>query len=143
MYHTFYSFPLGKAWVKGYLFPLLILLLCISCNMETKAERYAREARETTALCPMAIVEVTVMDSLTYTPDTHCFTYYYKVSGIEDSLLRANEESFRRQIIDLILNSTDMIPYVQDGMTFRYVYRTSATGTPVMDIVYESSKEKE
>ena len=58
-------------------------------------------------------------------------------------MLRANEESFRRQIIDLILNSTDMIPYVQDGMTFRYVYRTSATDTPVMDIVYESSKEKE
>ena len=78
------------------------------------------------------------MDSMTYTATNNRFTYYYKVSGIADSLLTANEPMFRRQILDRLLNATDMLPYVQDKVSFRYVYRTGVNDTPVMDFLYES-----
>lgn len=119
-----------------------MLPLCAACHhKETKAERYTREARETTAQCPMAIDANTMMDSMTYTPSTHRFTYYYKVSGVSDSVLTANTEMLRQQILDRLLNATDMIPYIQDGITFRYVYRTDTTAAPIMDFVYESLKQ--
>lgn len=138
MHKTFHPFPFGK--VRDVFLSLLLCVATLSCHKETKPERYARDARETTAQCPMAIDANTVMDSMTYTPTDHRFTYYYMVSGIADSVLRANEEMFRRQILERLMNSTEMLPYIQDGVSFRYVYRTSATGAPVMDFVYESAK---
>ena len=127
-----------RAW-RGICLSSLIFL-CAACHKETKAERYAREARGTTAQCPMAIDANTVMDSMTYTPSTHRFTYYYKVNGVADSVLTDNAEMLRQQILDRLLNATDMIPYIQDGVTFRYVYRTDTTVAPVMDFVYDSLK---
>lgn len=138
MYNTFHSLPLRRAW-RGICLSSLIFL-CAACHKETKAERYAREAREATAQCPMAIDANTVMDSMTYTPSTHRFTYYYKVNGVADSVLTDNAEMLRQQILDRLLNATDMIPYIQDGVTFRYVYRTDNTVAPVMDFVYDSLK---
>jgi len=129
---------LRRAW-RGICLSSLIFL-CAACHKETKAERYAREARGTTAQCPMAIDANTVMDSMTYTPSTHRFTYYYKVNGVADSVLTDNAEMLRQQILDRLLNATDMIPYIQDGVTFRYVYRTDTTVAPVMDFVYDSLK---
>ena len=142
--NTFHPLLLGKTWRKAW-FLSLILLFFTACHKETKAERYAREAKETTAQCPMAIDASTVMDSMTYTVTDNRFTYYYKVNGIADSLLKANEPMFRRQILDRLLNATDMLPYVQDKVSFRYVYRTGLNDTPVMDFLYESPllQEKE
>lgn len=136
MYKIFHSRPLRRIW-KGICLSSLLFLLT-ACHKETKAERYAREAKETTAQCPMAIDVSTVMDSMIYTATNNRFTYYYKVSGITDSLLKANEPMFRRQILDRLLNATDMLPYVQDKVSFRYVYRTGMNNTPVMDFVYEN-----
>ena len=82
----------------------------------------------------MSIDSNTTLDSMTYSAIDHRFTYYYKVQGIEDSVLKSQEPSFRSQILDRLLNTTDMIPYVQDGISFRYVYRTKASGNPIMDI---------
>lgn len=138
MYNTFHSLPLRRAW-RGICLSSLIFL-CAACHKETKAERYAREAREATAQCPMAIDANTVMDSMTYTPSTHRFTYYYKVNGVADSVLTDNAEMLRQQILDRLLNATDMILYIQDGVTFRYVYRTDTMVAPVMDFVYDSLK---
>ena len=138
MHKTFHPFPLRK--VRDVVLSLLLCVATLSCHKETKPERYARDARETTAQCPMAIDANTVMDSMTYTPSTHRLTYYYKVNGVADSVLTDNAEMLRQQILERLLNATDMIPYIQDGVTFRYVYRTDTTAEPVMDFVYDSLK---
>ena len=139
MHKRFHPFLWSKVWRGVFLSSLLIH--CAACHKETKAERYTREARETTAQCPMAIDANTMMDSMTYTPSTHRFTYYYKVNGVSDSVLTTNAEMLRQQILDRLLNATDMIPYIQDGVTFRYVYRTDTTAAPILDFVYESLKQ--
>ena len=117
-----------------------VQMLVSACRKETRTERYAREARETTAQCPMAIDANTVMDSMVYMTDTHCFTYYYKVYGVPDSILIANKEFYRRQILDRLLNSPDMLPYIQDKVSFRYIYRMGASSNvePMMDFLYDS-----
>lgn len=124
--------------MKKLLIPATVALIFVACHKETKADRYAREAHETTAQCPMAIDANTVMDSMVYTPTDHRFTYYYKVNGVADSILKANEEMLCQQIRERLMNATDMVPYIQDGLSFRYVYHTRATGAPVMDFVYDS-----
>ena len=136
MYKRFHVLSQKNAWRVSCL--CSFILLVVACHKETKAERYAREAKETTAQCPMAIDANTTMDSMTYTLDTHRFTYYYTLNGISDSLLLANEELFRQQIHERLLNSTDLLPYIQDHMSFRYVYRTATSSTPLMDFVYEN-----
>lgn len=117
------------------------MFVILSCHKETKTERYAREARETTAQCPMSIDANTTMDSMVYVPSDHRFTYYYKVNGVTDSTLKTNEEMLRQQIHERLLNAPDMLPYIQDGLSFRYVYHTNdSTNAPVLDFVYESTK---
>lgn len=119
---------------------IFVQMLASSCLRETKNERYAREARETTAQCPMAIDANTVMDSMTYTLDTHRFTYYYKVRGVSDSILIVNKEFYRQQILERLLNSPNMIPYIEDKVSFRYIYRIDSAfnAEPVMDFLYDS-----
>ena len=128
MYKAFHSFPLGK--VRDGVC-ILTLLLVVACHKDTKAVRYAREAIHTTAQCPMA------MDA-----NLNRFTYYYMVNGISDSILIAGEQLLRQQVIDRLLNATDMIPYLQDGVSFRYVYRTSPTPHPLLDFTYENPSQK-
>lgn len=115
-----------------------ILLFIAACHKETKAERYAREAKETTAQCPMTMDVNTTLDSMTYSVTNHRFTYYYMVNGISDSFLVANEQRLRQQVIDRLLNATDMIPYIKDGVSFRYVYRTDSFSKQLLDFTYEN-----
>lgn len=139
MHKSFHSVPLVK--VRDGVLSLLLCVVTLSCHKETKAERYAREARETTLQCPMAIDANTTMDSMVYTPSDHRFTYYYKVNGVADSILLANKEMLRQQIHNRLLNAPDMLPYIHDGLSFRYVYHTNdSTSAPVLDFVYESTK---
>ena len=139
MYKAFHSFPLGK--VRDGVC-ILTLLLVVACHKDTKAVRYAREAIHTTAQCPMAMDANTTLDSMTYTASLNRFTYYYMVNGISDSILIAGEQLLRQQVIDRLLNATDMIPYLEDGVSFRYVYRTSPTPHPLLDFTYENPSQK-
>ena len=141
MYKRFYTHPsLVNVCRRACLCSLLLFI--VACHKETKAERYAREAKETTAQCPMAMDVNTMLDSMTYTSANHRFTYYYMVNGISDSLLVANEQMLRQQIINRLLNATDMIPYLKDGVSFRYVYRTDSLSEPVLDFTYENKAQQ-
>ena len=115
----------------------ILLLLAASaslcgCMRETKPERYAREAREVTAQCPMALDFYTTMDSMTYVEADNRFCYYYTVSQLSDSLLLAQREALRPQLRDKLLNAPEMRPYIEDGMAFSYVYR-NAEGETLME----------
>lgn len=112
------------------------LVLATACHKETKAERYAREASETTRQCPMAVDANTVMDSMVYVKHENGFSYYYIVNDIPDSVLLANQAMFKSQILDRLKNSLDMRPYLLDSMTFRYIYRTKPEGQPLMSFTY-------
>jgi hypothetical protein len=50
----------------------------------------------------------------------------------------ANEQRLRQQVIDRLLNATDMIPYIKDGVSFRYVYRTDSFPPQLLDFTYEN-----
>ena len=90
----------------------------------------------------MAMDANTTLDSMTYTVANHRFTYYYMVNGISDSFLVANEQMLRQQVIDRLLNATDMIPYIKDGVSFRYVYRTDSFSESLIDFTYENKAQQ-
>lgn len=118
---------------------LMAMGLSISaCHRETKAERYMREARELTAQCPMTLDLCTQMDSMTYSLDAHSFTYYYTVSNISEEVLLAQREELYGQLRQRLLNAPEMQAYINDGMSFRYVYRSD--GKVLMQFLFESAE---
>lgn len=111
-------------------------MLATACKQETKAERYAREAREVSAQCPMALDICTTMDSMTYAKADNSFSYHYTVSSVSDSLLLAQRDELELQTLGQLQNAPEMRPYIEDRMTFRYIYRSSETGNPLMEFVF-------
>lgn len=108
------------------LLPLIGLLLSATgCRrQESKIERYMREAREVTEQCPMMLDACTQMDSLTYEEYGHHFTYNYTVINVHDSILLNQQTELREQLLQRLVNSPEMRPYMEDLMNFYYIYRS-------------------
>lgn len=120
---------------KIYVISLLVAMICGSCQ-EKKARRYAREAEEMTKICPIMLGRYIQMDSVHYLEPTNEFVYYY----LMDSLMTMeylNPESVRQELLNRMKNSPEMMPYIQDSMTFRYVYRSAPSCEVVMDFRFE------
>lgn len=101
---------------------------------ESKQERYAREAHEMTLQCPIQLDAYTVLDSMAYSPEAHCMTYFYKVSNLADSFLLENRSQMEMELRQKVFNSTETLPYLEDKVTLRYVYHTDSTSA-LLDFV--------
>lgn len=110
----------------GLFFPAFLFFMLVGC-VESKQERYLRAARELNAQCPMQLDAYTAIDSMVYTPAVHSLTYYYRVSNVADSVLLQQREQLEVELWKGILNSTEMLPYIEDKVTFCYCYRTDST----------------
>ena len=91
------------------------ILLFASCNFESFEKRCAREAEEyTTRHCPRRMNKYTVMDSLTFNPETKTFGYYYTLEGdLDNDSIITNEiaDSFREQLKKELINSVELKAY--------------------------------
>ncbi len=100
---------------KYFCFLAFILLLTTAC-IESKRETYVQEAKEYTAMCPMALDEKTTIDSMTYDAERNAFVYHYTMG----TLLIADGESLKVELCQELLNSPAMLPYLKDSVTFVY-----------------------
>lgn len=120
---------------KIYLISMLAAMICGSCQ-EKKTELYAREAKEMTEQCPMILGKYIRMDSVAYFEPTNEFVYYYMMDS-QMSMDSIEPKYVRQELLNQIKNSPEMMPYIKDSMTFRYVYRTASSGEVVMDFRFE------
>ena len=112
-------------------------LLTISCQ-ESLEERAAREANDYTAKhCPAPVAKGVVMDSMTFTTDSHTFSYYYKLSGVIDDTAYIARNNPQKLLLQQVRNSTHLKLYKEAGYNFRYVYTsTKNSGTKLFDATY-------
>ena len=108
------------------------LLLFGSCHRVSRYEKIAREARELTRKqCPFDVDPYTRLDSFTFDASTLRYYYNYTVWGMldNDSIFTPEAcERFRRQTIDEIRSSIQLLGYKEAGLTL--VYRYYSTSEP-------------
>ncbi len=125
--------------MKQTLLFIAVVLLAASCRENFDA-RYAREAREyTQKYCPIQKEEHNTLDSTVYDIPTRTYYHYYTLSGpwaaaqsIEN--LQGQSEILRGHLIEELNNSIEWKGHKENGITFAYVYRSAASGEPVLNI---------
>lgn len=115
--------------MKRILFVCTLLSVWTACHQETREERFAREARELTKQCPIAVDTNTYLDSLVYDKTNSSYQYYYSLHGADDEQLTdlVTHPSFIGKIKSNVVNSVDMKPYKDAGMVFIYHYYSKAS----------------
>ena len=116
------------------------LLPFSACRRETKDERFRREYEQFTQKeCPKDVNELTRMDSITYDIASRTLTEYYTVWGtLEVDSFYTDDivADLREDILKSIKSSIQLKPYKDEGINFRYLYRSRATGEQIVELSY-------
>ncbi len=118
---------------KAILPTLLAALLCAACQ-ESFDKRLQREAREYTERhCPAEPEPGTRLDSVTYTPFTKEYALCYTLSPENERTVRENSALMRHSLRESLASNVEYKELKKRGVTFRFVYRSAATGRTVYD----------
>lgn len=116
-----------------------LLYICLfayvfaSCQ-EDFDKRLQREAQEfTETKCPMEPETGTRLDSTTYDPQSHIYTRWFSLSQQNEAAVLANAPLLRRSLVHQLIDDVDFKAVKENGVTFRYVYRSLQTGKIVYD----------
>ena len=116
------------------------LLFCGACKRETKDEKFQRDFQQFTAKeCPKFVDPYTRLDSACYDIESRTLSYHYTVQDVLDNDTIYTEElveSFQSDIQKGLKNSIDLKTYKDEGITFRYDYRSATTGKMLMTLTF-------
>lgn len=117
---------------------IFALALTATACQESMEERCLREARDfTDKQCPVRIDQYTVMDSMTFDPQTHTITYAYTLGGrLDDSVVVMGVHP-REALLKQLRNATNLQLYKEAGYSFRYTYFSAKEkGARLFEAVY-------
>ena len=118
-----------------------MLLAFCACKRETKDEQFKSVFEQFTQTeCPKFMDESTRMDSICYDIETRTLTEYYTVmNSLDNDSVYANEQlinSFRETMLKGLKGSIQLKRYKDEGITFRYHYRSDSTGKTRLELIY-------
>lgn len=115
-------------------FPLLAgAALCAACQ-EPFDKRLEREARDFTEKhCPSEPEPGTRLDSATYTPARREYALWYTLSPDNERTLRDNSTLMRYHLRESVSGNVAYKELKKQGITFRFVYRSAASGRTLYD----------
>lgn len=118
-----------------------ILVAFSACKRETKDEKFKRDFELFTQKdCPKLMDPCTRMDSVCYDIGSRTMTEYYTVmSDLDVDSIYANEkvmESFRETMLKGLKSSIQLKKYKDEGISFRYLYRSLSTGEVRLELIY-------
>lgn len=109
-----------------------VLLSATGCRRATRDDALLREAQTFTRNeCPKRIDRFTMMDSMTYAPESRTMTYSYTIDGDLDhaELYTASFlEEFRSNMVRDVKNSIALRRMKEERLTFVYRYVSKSTG---------------
>ena len=110
---------------KKSIITLIIATLTITSCQESLNEKCARECQlYTQKNCPAQIDNHTIIDSLTFDPQSRTIHYYYTLTGIADREGVMEEINGLQILKDNLKNSTAMKVYKENHYNFTYTYRS-------------------
>ena len=115
--------------MKRILFIITMLGSFLAACQGTREEKFAREAQKLTKQCPMVMDGNTDLDSLIYDQTNSLYQYYYSLHGFndEDFTTLIAHPSFIERIKENVVNSVEMKPYKDAGLTFVYRYYSKSS----------------
>lgn len=109
-----------------------VLMSATGCRRASRDEALMHEAQTFTRNeCPKRIDRFTVMDSMTYAPESRTMTYSYTIDGDLDNaeLYTASFlEQFRSDMVRDVKNSIALRRMKENRLTFVYRYVSQSTG---------------
>lgn len=119
----------------------LALLVCGACKRETKHEKFHQDFLQFTQKeCPKQIDPYTRLDSVVYNIEMRTLTEYYTVSDkLDDDSIYANGQimsNFRETMLKGLKGSIQLKQYKDEGITFRYEYRSITTGEVKLELSF-------
>jgi len=118
-----------------------ILASFSACKRESKDEKFKRDFELFTQKdCPKLMDPCTRMDSVCYDIGSRTMTEYYTVMGeLDDDSIYADEKvmgTYRETLQNGLKSSIQLKPYKDEGISFRYVYRSLSTGETRLELIY-------
>ena len=118
----------------------LALFTCGACKRESKDEKFQRDFQQFTQKeCPKFVDPCTRLDSACYDIESRTLSYHYTVQDMLDDEKIYTEETnnaFYDDILKGLKNSIQMKSYKDEGITFRYDYRSITTGKMLLVLTY-------
>ena len=112
-----------KAWI----ITAMLALALTSCQ-ESLEDKCAKEAAEfTRKKCPARIDENIVIDSMTFSRNSHTLAYWYHLEGVADTSAIFQKLNLKKTLTYELKNTTNMKSYKDAGYNFRYVYCSGKT----------------
>lgn len=110
---------------KKSIITLIIATMTITSCQESLNEKCARECQlYTQKNCPAQIDNHTIIDSLTFDPQSRTIHYYYTLTGVADSVGLLTHEEVHTALKDQLRNTTMMRTYKEEGFNFAYTYHS-------------------
>ena len=134
---------LMKLLYKTALF-IIISAMIDSCGHENVDDRAAREAKEYTEKnCPTPPLNFTRTDSMTFDRGTRTLTYFMSLVDKADNAdaINSNRAKLRKELLNGIINATNLKVYKDGGLSFRYVFRSGSTPSKTLFDVKFTKKE--
>ena len=132
------------AMKNKFIFFLTAFLLLSSCQVDFDNHLKRETESYTHKHCPMRIEEGNTLDSMTYDINTRTLTRWHTLSGIMDS--PASREAFanhpdliRNQLLMELRGDVEKQTCKDEGIFFRYVFRSSATGQNIFTTTFSLS----
>ena len=126
------------------LLSITLAALCLTACQESLEEKCAKEAKVYTAKnCPSKIDENIIIDSMTFERSTHTLHYYYRMTGIADSVGVLSIEGVKSTLVKDLRNTTAMKAYKDAGYSFAYTYRSDKhPDTSLYDVLIRAEDYK-
>ena len=120
---------------------ILSAFLSLTACQESFDKRLQREARDFTENhCPQEPEPGTQLDSTTYAPNERVYTLWYSLAPGNETAIRERTELLHQLLLHELVADVNYINLKNEGITFRYVYRSQQTGA----LIYETQiKAKE
>ena len=110
------------------------------CSRETKDEKFKRDFQLFTQKeCPKFVDESIRMDSICYDIQDRTLTEYYTVTDRLDNDSIYTEtlvEAYQEMLLKGLKNSIQWKVYKDEGITFRYDYRSATTGKVLLELTF-------
>lgn len=123
---------------------LCTLIVCGACKQETKDEQFKKEFEQFTQKeCPKYVDLCILLDSTIYDIKSRTLNYHYTLEDELDHDTIYDEKAknlFHENILKSLKTSIQHKPYKDEGITFRYIYRSNSTGKTLLELTFTAEQ---
>lgn len=115
--------------MKKIIFGTCVLMCILTSCQQTKQKVFELASEQVNKQCPIAVDDMTIMDSTAYSGKNNILTYYYTLSGEADNPAMSEQlkAALKQTLPEKIKNAEEMKIYREANVIFKYIYLSDKT----------------